>query len=184
MILLASDYLFFELSSGERIPLSAEMISVELMGEAEDMFESEFVKHAAASVFHHYKHDLGRDTITVKEFASALEKVLRGLGIKVRPVTDEPDEASDPPDLSELADEAGGAHELFFYARLRQQLRTQLQHSPRVVRFRGLRRCVKQLAGARRWSPRCELMHGQILEYLSKCFHAEAHPSECTLVVE
>ncbi len=184
MILLASDCLLFELSSGESIPLSAEMISVELMGEAADMFESEFVKHAAASAFHHYKHDLGRETITVAEFAGALEKVLRGLGVEVRPATDEPEQSPSLADLGELADEAGGAHELFFYPQLRQQLRAQLRQSPRLVRFRGLRRCVKQLTGARRWSPRCERMHDQILEYLNKCLRAETQSAECTLVVE
>lgn len=184
MILLSSDCLLFELSSGESIPLSAEMISVELMGDAGDVFESEFVKHAAASVFHHFKHDLGRETITVAEFAGALEKVLRGLGVKVRPVTDEPADTPAAADLGLLANEVGGAHELFFYPRVREQLRAQLQHSPRMVRFRGLRRCVKQLAGARRWGPRCEVLHDQILDYLNECFSAEAHPVDCTLMVE
>ena len=58
--------------------------------------------------------------------------------------------------LRALARESGDARELVFFPRLRRELRTQLQNSPRVVRFRGLRGCVKQLAGARRWS-RCAI---------------------------
>jgi hypothetical protein len=63
MISLASDYLLFQLSSGESIPFSAEMISVEVMGDAASVFEPEFVKHAAASVYHYFKNELGRENL-------------------------------------------------------------------------------------------------------------------------
>ena len=76
MISLASDCLLFQLSSGESVPFSAEMISVEVMGEAAEVFEPEFVKHAAASVFHYFKHDLGRETISVAEFSRSAGGVL------------------------------------------------------------------------------------------------------------
>jgi hypothetical protein len=52
------------------------------------------------------------------------------------------------------------------------------------LRFRGLRGCVKQLAGARRWSARCEKMQDQIVEYLRRCLTAEPEQSNCALVVE
>jgi hypothetical protein len=52
------------------------------------------------------------------------------------------------------------------------------------VRFRGLRGCVKQLAGARRWSHRCERLQDQIVEYLRGCLTAEPEQNECALVVE
>jgi hypothetical protein len=74
--------------------------------------------------------------------------------------------------------------ELFFFPKLRDELRQQLRQSPRVLRFRGLRGCVKQLAGARRWSARCEKMQEQVVEYLRGCLTAEPEKSECALVVE
>jgi hypothetical protein len=161
------------------------MVSVEVMGDTKGALEPAFVKQAAAAVLHHFKNDLGRTTITVAEFAAALEKILRGFGLNVI----RPDEKkTEPPaaiaDLRLLARESGSANELFFYPRLREQIRAQLQKSPRLVRFRGLRGCVKQLTGARRWSPRCEKLHGQILTYLRRCLSSESQDGQCLLVVE
>jgi hypothetical protein len=34
-------------------------------------------------VFHYFKNDLGRKTVSVAEFASAFESVLNGLGLKL-----------------------------------------------------------------------------------------------------
>ena len=185
MISLASDCLLFQLSSGESVPFSAEMISVEVMGEAADAFEPEFVKHAAASVFHYFKHDLGREIISVAEFSGALEKVLRGLGCKILAGDDVvPATETVGGDLRLLAHESGEGWELVFFPRLRSALRTQLRHSPQRVRFHGLRGCVKQLAGAQRWSPRCQTLHDQIVGFMRGCLSAEPRESDCTLVVE
>lgn len=185
MISLASDYLLFQLSSGESVPFSAEMISVEVMGDAADVFEPEFVKHAAASVFHYFKHELGRETISAAEFAGALEKVLRGFGFKVNLGEDDASAGETVEgDLRLLARESGEGCELVFFPRLRDALRTQLRHSPQRIRFHGLRGCVKQLAGARRWSPRCQTLHDQIVGFLRECLSAEPREADCTLVVE
>src|SRR5688572_24783942 len=174
MIALASDFLMFELTSGERIPFSAEMISVELIDDSGSVLEPEFVKHAAASVFYYFKHELGQETVSVAEFAGALEKVLRGLGCTVCPTaTPEPGTEAPEADLGQLASESGEGRELTFFPKLRGALRDQLKSSPRLIRFHGLRGCVKRLAGARRWSPRCESLQDQIVEYLRQCLTAE-----------
>lgn len=182
MISLAKECLLFELATGESIPFSSEMISIELMGDAAARFDPEVIRHAAASVFHYFRNDLARDSVTVAEFAEALEKVLRGLGFNVQPAAAET--PSPGADLRVLARESGDARELVFFPRLRDELRTQLQTSPRMVRFRGLRGCVKQLTGAQRWSPRCEDLQEQILGYLRECLSTEAREAECRLVVE
>ena len=87
-------------------------------------------------------------------------------------------------DLFRLACESGEGCELFFFPRLRAELRQQLQQGPRLLRFHGLRDCVKQLAGARRWSPRCQSLEGRIVAYLRECLTAEPVPAEVALVVE
>ncbi len=187
MIALAPDCLVFQLTTGESIPLSAEMISVEFTGPAASEFDQEFVSHAAASVFHYFKHDLGRQIISVAEFAGALETVLRGFGVIVNSEEEPPRPADvDARDLRALASESSEGWELSFFPRLRDALRRQLRQSPRMVRFRGLRGCVKHLAGARRWSARCESVQEQIIEYLRQCLSAEAgrNRAECALVVE
>jgi hypothetical protein len=185
MIALLSDCLLFQLTNGESVPCSAEMISVELVGGGDGWLDPEVLRHAAASVFHYFKAELCRESVTVGEFAGALEKVLRNLGFiihagAVEPRSQEIIEA----DLGLMARESGGGFELFFFPRLRDELRAQLRHSPRVLRFRGLRGCVKQLAGARRWSGRCEKLRDNIVEYLRQCLTAEPEQNECALVVE
>jgi hypothetical protein len=185
MITLASECLLFELANGESVPFSAEMISVELTGDNSSLFDPEFVKQATNAVFHYFKHELGRETITVGEFAGALEKVLRGFDFDASlsdPAPAKPGVLES--DLGRLAREAGNGCELFFFNRLRDELRRQLQHAPRMVRFRGLRCCVKQLAGARRWCARCRTLHDQIVDFLRHCLSSESAPKDCALLVD
>ena len=185
MIALQSDCLLFKLASGESVPCSVEMISVELTGNAESLLDPEVLSHAAASVFHYFKNELERETVTIGEFAGALEKVLRQLGFVFRGgVLESRSRDIVETDLCLFARESADSLELFFFPRLRDELRAQLRQSPRVLRFRGLRGCVKQLAGAQRWSGRCELIQDQIVSYLRECLTAEAEQKGCALVVE
>jgi hypothetical protein len=185
MIALQSGCLLFQLASGESVPCSAEMISVELTGNAEGLLDPEVLSHATASVFHYFKNELERESVTVGEFALALEKVLRNLGFSIRTgMAGGRSQEVIETDLCLFARESAASLELFFFPRLRNELRAQLRQSPRLLRFRGLRGCVKQLAGARRWSPRCERLQDHIIEYLRRCFTAEPEQNECALVVE
>ena len=59
-----------------------------------------------------------------------------------------------------------------------------LQDRPRVLRFCGLRDCVKQIAGARRWTSRCRDLEEQIVGFLRECAGAETGHSGLALVVE
>jgi len=185
MIALQSDCLIFQLTNGESVPCSAEMITVEIVGNADNLIAPETLRHAAASVFHYFKIELARETVTVGEFAQALEKALKGIGLtlfaeQVEPRTDQTLET----DLGIIAHEAADSLELFFFPRLRTELRAKLRLAPRVLRFRGLRGCAKRLAGARRWSARCEQMQERIVDYLRECLVAEPARQECALVVE
>jgi hypothetical protein len=182
MIALRNDCLVFQLTNGESIPCSSEMIAVEIVGGADSLLEPEMLRHAAASVFHYFKVELQRESVTVSEFSLALEKVLHHLGYTIHTGGSEP-EIRDT-DLARLIRETSGELELFFFPRLRDELRVQLRQSPRVVRFRGLRRCVKQIAGARRWSHRCEQLQDQIVSFLRQCMDSETEKPGCALVVE
>ena len=185
MIALASNCLFFQMATGESLPYPAEVISVELGGAAAELLDPEFVEHAASAVFHYFKHELGRQTVSAGEFAGALQKVLRGFAVNAETAVQNPSRpAVLDSDLWGLALESGLGYELFFFPRLRAELRQQLQRAPRVLRFRGLRGCVKQLVGARRWSLRCRKLEGQIVAYLRACLSAENGPAELALVVE
>ena len=183
MIALSSDCLLFQLTNGESVPCSPEMITVEIVGNANGLLDPETLRHATASVFHYFREELRRETVTVGEFAVALEKVLRTLGFAIRAGGVELRDVIET-DLARLAHESAESLELFFFPRLRDELRSQLRQSPRLLRFRGLRGCAKQLAGARRWTVRCEQLSEQIVEYLRGCLTAEPEQSNCALVVE
>ena len=178
MIALRSDCLLFQFNNGESIPCSAEMITVEIAGDELARPDHEMLQHAAASVFHYFKVELECETVTVGEFSHALEKVLRHFGFIIQA-----NDTGDT-DLGLLAREAADNLELFFFPRLRDELRGKLRQSPRIVRFRGLRGCVKQIAGARRWSSRCEQLQDQIVAYLRECLSAEPQQNKCALVVD
>jgi hypothetical protein len=184
MIQLSGDYLLFELESGERVPFSADKISVELAGDESGPFDAEFLEQATKAVFHFFRHELLRDTVTLGEFSAAMERVLRSfLRGEPRPTEALADRPVAESDLSRLLAEAEQT-ELLFFPRLRDELRTQLRTSPRVMRFHGLRACVKRLAGARRWSPRCRDLQERIVDFLRACAAADRAGKDCSLVVE
>lgn len=183
MIALATDYLVFQMATGESMPFSADAISDELMGESDSSYDPELVGHAANAVFHYFKHELGYQTVTLGEFAAALEKVLDELKMDGRGPVERAKLVRET-DLSVLARDCGVGGELVFFPRLREDLGLHLRGGSRVIRFCGLRNCVKQISGARRWSVKCQMMQEQIVGYLRKCLSALAKGKEVALVVE
>jgi hypothetical protein len=183
MITLSKDCLLFRLTNGETVPFSADMISIELTGETQGWFDPETATQAAKAVFYYFKSELCRQTVTAEEFAAAMEKALRGVdqsrwneGVAGPTVIEA--------DLGLLAREAGEGGELLFFPRLRNELRQHMQQQPRVLRYHGLRTCVKQIAGARRWTGRCRDLEDQIVSFLRQCAGVEGAENELALVVE
>ncbi len=157
------------------------------MGETAKTFDPEFIKHAAAAVFHYFREELGRESVTVAEFSLALEKVLRGFNLDEEAAEEEAIDTTPlvlKSDLCALLAESGKDCELFFFPRLRDELLTKLGQSPQLLCFQGLRGCVKQLTGARRWTARCQTLHDQIVDYLRKCMFRESPRAKCALVVK
>jgi hypothetical protein len=192
MIQLKSDCLIFQTSDGDQIPCSAEWITLELMGEGVAWVDPAVVHNASAAVLHYFKHELSRDFVSVAEFAAALEKVLRGFGLSVYADHEAAKEADLAPtrkkrvlesNLKELASTAGKGFELFFFPHLRAEVKNKMGQSPHVLRFHGLRGCVKQLAGAERWNRRCQNLNDQIVDYLRSCWETERASQSCALVV-
>ncbi len=182
MIALGSKCLVFQKSNGEAVPLSADMISVELSDGAAQLFDQDYVDNAAEAVFHYFKHDLERETVTMAEFSEALGKALSGLKSVI--VTDsDADCLTVTCDLKQLALECGEGCELVFFPRLRTELRDLLKDSPQTLQFSGIKDCVKALTGARRWSPECRTLKAQIISFLRGCLSAEQTRGDLSLVV-
>jgi hypothetical protein len=184
MIQLRSDCLVFRLASGDAIPCSAEMVTVELIGPASDLLDPEVVREAAASVLHYFRHELGRSEVTVHEFAAALERVLRSLGLNVVTDSQKPPPRVTESDLRHLAASTEKGFELAFFNQLRAEIHQRLAEAPQVLHFTHLRGCVKQLAGAQRWSPRCQRLQDQIVEFARGCWSAEDRPDRALLLVD
>ncbi len=184
MITLAADCLVFKLANGENVPFSSDMVSVDLMGETSKWFDVEFVRDATKAVFYYFKHEQGRETVTVGEFTQALERVLQGFAAAADlPVGSGAQDAVIESDLARLARESSECWELVFFPRLRQEVRLHAQKNPRLLRFNGLRDCVKQLVGAQRWGDRCRVVEEQIVCYIRECLTAESKPGSCSLMV-
>ena len=186
MIQLRSDCLVFKTSSGETIPCSAEMVTVELIGPAVELLDPDLIRNAAAAVLHYFRQELGRESVSVAEFSDALEKVLRSFGLSVNSASlkESPErQQMFGADLRTLASECGKGFELAFFPRLRSELRHQLETAPPVVRFTGLRSCVKQLVGAQRWCPRCQQLNDQIVTFLRLCWQEQPSTGESALLV-
>jgi len=212
MIALAEDCLLFQTQDGGMVPLTADMITIEVLGPSAGVFDPEFVTNVTKAVFHYFQHQLGRESVTAGEFAAALEKALEsfktpevpGAAATAAPapvvtvvVETEPEPPPPSPapvsapagpvvesDLRRLASEAGDGLELVFFPRLRAEVRAQLDLAPRVLRFRGLRSCAMTLTGARRWSGKCQSLSERIVVFLRGCATAESPGREFSLVIE
>jgi len=174
---------------GECIPCSSEEVTLEIIGDAIGQLDENVIKEASAGVLHYFKEELGKTTVTIAEFAGALERALRTLGLNVQNSTPESAPAPRPSwriarsNLSELAGDSEQPMELLFFSRLRGALQEAMRQSPDIVHFRGLRHCVKQLLRARRWTHGCQSLNDHIVEYLRTCFDNERHEADCALVV-
>jgi hypothetical protein len=183
MIQLRSDCLVFEVAGGEKIPCSAETVTVELLGDAAGQLDPETIREAAAAVLHYFKEDLGREVVTVGEFTETLERVLRGFGLNVQAqgvVTSAPGVVEE--DLLELAQSAGG-RPLEFFPRLQARIAVLAGTSPRLLRFSGLRPCAKRLAARRRWCPSSEALGDEIVAYIRHWWDTHRGPKDCALVI-
>jgi hypothetical protein len=184
VILLHSHSLVFETSDGDLIPCDAEEVTIELIGDAVNKLDTNVVRQAAAAVLHYFKTEREQEVVTILEFTTALERVLRKLGLKV--ISGESSRANDKiieADLVDLVADEGAASELLFFQRLKDNFSDLLAESPNLVRLSGLRPCVKSRVGARRWGKRCAGMSDQIIEFLRDYLDQRKAALETALVV-
>jgi hypothetical protein len=183
MIQLNPECLIFETPAGEHIPCSAEVATLQLMGDSAPGVDFEVVQNASAAVLHYFKHELNQESVSVGDFAQALQKVFLNLGVKMPVEAPALEPRAADSDLERLARDASDGLELVFYAALRAELRRLLAGAPGVVRFRGLRECAMRLTGSARWNRRCQGLSDQIVAYLRTCWSVEAPPRPCALVI-
>ena len=186
MIQLHTDCLVFETLDGETIPCSAQDVTVELLGDAAHELEPHMITEAAEAVLFHFKVDLGRNSVSVGEFTMALERVLRGFGFKIMATGEEgdrPNPDATETDLHDLAHQVGEGLEMVFFCTLRDQIHADLHGKPELLRVKGLRKAVSKLTGAKQWSPRCQKLNDQIVEYLRHIVSQHQQKAKLTLMI-
>jgi hypothetical protein len=158
-------------------------LAIELTLEGASRLDVELIRHVADGVLHYFREELGREAVTVGEFAAAFSRVLRSFGLEMAGEPEVLPSMVVEIDLAELAGNEGRESELFFFPRVRQELRRRLADCPETLRLTGLRTCVKRLTGARRWTARCQELNDRIVDFLRSCV-AETRPlPACALVV-
>jgi hypothetical protein len=185
VIALRTDCLVLRLAEGWGTPWTAGTVPTELLGDSAATVDPDFLSHATNAVLHYFKHELGCESVTAPEFTRAMKKVLQGLAWE-SPVSMSvaPPRRIVESDLCRLARESGDAGELAFFPLLREELRRQVMRGPEVLRFQGLRPCVKEILGVRKWNSKCGGLADQIVVFLRQCLSAEAQPFACALVIE
>jgi hypothetical protein len=179
---LPSGSLVFKLIGEEMIPCTGQAVCFELAGEGASMISEHVFQEAAAAVLQYFRQELGRASVSVGEFSSALEVVLHSLGLtQLKAAIGPAHPQAAETDLRALVEDG---MELLFFQRLREELRRQLQPAPEVVRFHGLRSSVMRLAGVRRWSPRCQDLHDRVVDFLRTSLQAEPISRPCGLVIQ
>jgi hypothetical protein len=184
MVRLKKNCLVFQTNCGHQVPCSAEWVTLELLGGAASHADPELIRHAAAAVLHSFKEELHRDFVSVAEFAASLEHALRAVGLSIFADPNAAPSRVLDSHLPELMKSAGAIGELFLLPQLRRELARRLGESPQMVRFIGLKPCVKQLAGKDRWCPSCENLSDQIVDYIRTCLQSDTRSQACTLVVK
>ena len=166
MIQLHSDCLVFD-DHGEGQPAHVEQLAAEILGDVFGPGTKDLVRQATAAVLHYFKHEQGRETVTLGEFIQALELALKAFGLQWTAKGQLKMRAAEM-DLFRLATEVAGGCELVFFPSLHDELRKLLEKSPRLLRLHGLRDCVKHLRGTRRWTPDCEQLSDYIVDFLRR----------------
>lgn len=186
MIQQRSDCLVFETDDGQCIPCSAEELTIELVGKGSKSVTPELIHNAASALLHYFKNDLGREKVSIGEFTEALVTLLQKFGYQV---TEGGAVVDRKPTLVEvrletLVEGGDGAMEMAFFNRLRTEVRKSLGQGEVVLRMVGLRGCVKQLSGSRRWNGRCRELSDQIVEFLRQCVSTDVSCKHCELIIQ
>lgn len=178
MIRLHSDFLVFELESGETIPCSVEAIACELVEAVSGLTDKSIIENAARAVVHYFREDQSQEIVSIQEFIDCLAFVLRGFGFEVETVTE--GKTTKPAagvatartslvDFVESRREDGTIMEMDFFLKLRDHLKSHLQENPDLLLFTGVRPCVQRILSSNRWNRRCEALREQLVLFLEEC---------------
>ena len=184
MILLADNCLVFQTASGESIPHTAESISVEVLGDAANLFDPNSSSTPPPPSFIITGMNSAAKPSPSRNFPSRWKKSCAASSSRQESAAQASGSAHHPVRPPPARPAIRRRRRTFFFPRLRDELQALLRQSPQMLCFQGLRQCVKQLSGAQRWSRRCQELQDQIVEFLRTCMSRETSGTSCALVVK
>ena len=132
-----------------------------------DEEEARDVAEAIAGAVYHYVREHARDRlVTVAEIGEMVQALLAMLGYDETSERYSGQSARTEIRLDEVAAAGGAGFELAFFRELDVALSATTNGELRRVRLSGLRACVLQLRGTRRWSVACRRLAEEILGYV------------------
>lgn len=166
--------IYVHLPNGEIIPLLPQTVAETFCknqppgGE----LESWQVQEMACALIHYLRMDLKRDAIELDELISALKELAAVCGFQIGTIVVETVASTD---LYHLAQATGYGFELAFFQSVERSIEGFRSRNARLVRFVGLRACVKMLIGARNWCKKCQQMSDEIVAFIRSHMQQWSH---------
>jgi hypothetical protein len=117
----------------------------------------------AEALIFYLRNDEQRDSIEFADLVSAVGKLALSCGFPS--VTIENDVVVSA-DLYRMAQSTGYGFELAFFQSIERSIGELRTRNARLVRFVGLRPCVKMLVGAKNWCKTCQRLNDEIVAFI------------------
>jgi len=168
MIRMCDDVAWVKLADGRLAPFDEHRLAVSIhqVAESNGMTDWWLAESIAAAVHMYTVHSRSDGIIESSEIVEIVAEVLATLGYKK--VSEAYGLGMDriAIDLHELTGRTDAALELEFFQRLDHALGAAASPQFLVMEVNGLRACVMQLRGVRRWSPGCRRLAEEIVEHV------------------
>ena len=186
MITLASDCLLFEMATRREHPvLGRHGLAWSWRAARRELFDPEFVHHATKAVFHYFKHELGRQTVTAGEFAGALEKVLRGFAVTAQAASHPtPPRACWSPICAGWPMNPARAASFSSFRACAPNCSGTCSRPRACCAFAGCAAASSSSPARGAGAGAARRLEGEIVDYLRQCLSAESGPVEFALLVE
>jgi hypothetical protein len=131
-----------------------------------------FIDDLMEGIIHYLENKCSLRVLTIEELHSRVRRMLERIGCdaiaRTLPLISPPVTLS----LTRAAKEAGNGFELAFFNKIHDEIEDLRIHGVEELHFTGTRDCVRVLRGVERWTSPCELLHGEILDFLKTHGHS------------
>ena len=168
MIKPLEDMAWVRFEDGHLAPFDEQRLALSIQDVAERAGHSDWwLAESVAAAVHAYAIKCRSDSvIPSREIVEIVVAVLATLGFEKISQAYAGHECGTAIHLNDLAARMGAAFELEFYRQLDRELAAASDRRLSLIEVDGLRACVMQLRGARRWNSGCRRLAEEIVEYV------------------